>query len=120
MVVRSPNLLKPLGPTDVRQGMSGVSRMQHVAVGQVLNLLDGRTIRQPTKISRTCEAPPPYIPDNGYIESFNGRMRDELLNDKSASFGKSPGGVVGTSWRSTATQASPAPRDETDGLASNQ
>ena len=24
MVVRSPNLLKPLGPTDVRQGMSGV------------------------------------------------------------------------------------------------
>src|SRR5215467_268219 len=37
---------------------------------------------------------------------------------KSASFGKSPGGVVGTSWRSTATQASPAPRDETDGLAS--
>src|SRR5262245_55817938 len=65
LVVRSPNLLKPLGPTDVRQGMSGVSRMQHVAVGQVLNLLDGRTIRQPTKISRTCEAPPPYIPDNG-------------------------------------------------------
>jgi len=37
---------------------------------------------------------------------------------KSASFGKSPGGVVGTSWRSTAMQASPAPRDEMDGLAS--
>jgi len=32
------------------------------------------------KISRTCEAPPPYIPDNGYIESFNARLRDELLN----------------------------------------
>src|SRR5215510_1740328 len=37
---------------------------------------------------------------------------------KSASFGKSPGGVVGTSWRSTATRASQARRDETDGLAS--
>jgi putative transposase len=32
------------------------------------------------KIGRTCEAPPPYIPDNGYIESFNARLRDELLN----------------------------------------
>jgi hypothetical protein len=32
------------------------------------------------KISRTCKAPPPYIPDSGYIESFNARLRDELLD----------------------------------------
>jgi hypothetical protein len=52
LVVRSPNLLKPLGPTDVRQGMSGVSRIsQHVAVGQVLNLLSG------LKISSALEKP---------------------------------------------------------------
>jgi hypothetical protein len=37
--------LKPIGPTDVRQGTSGVSRTsQHVAVDQVLNLLNGLKI----------------------------------------------------------------------------
>ncbi|WP_365960515.1 integrase core domain-containing protein, partial [Mesorhizobium sp.] len=26
-------------------------------------------------------APRTTMPDNGYVESFNGRMRDELLNE---------------------------------------
>jgi hypothetical protein len=41
---------------------------------------DGRTIRQSTKISRTCEAPPPYIPDNGYAERLIGSIRRDCLD----------------------------------------
>jgi hypothetical protein len=38
---------------------------------------DGRTIRQSTKISRTCEAPAPYIPDNGLVERLMGSALHE-------------------------------------------
>ena len=41
---------------------------------------DGRTIRQSTKISRTCEAPPPYIPDNGLVERLIGSARHECTD----------------------------------------
>jgi hypothetical protein len=41
---------------------------------------DGRTIRQSTKISRTCEAPPPYIPDNGFAERLIGTIRRECVD----------------------------------------
>ena len=41
---------------------------------------DGRTIRQSTKISRTCEAPPPYIPDNGFAERLIGSIRREYVD----------------------------------------
>src|SRR6516225_9387926 len=48
--------------------------------------------------------------------SQHGRADAEKI--KSASFGKSLGGADGMWLRSTATRASQAPRDETDGLAS--
>ena len=41
---------------------------------------DGRTIRQSMKISRTCEAPPPYIPDNGFAERLIGSIRRECVD----------------------------------------
>ena len=41
---------------------------------------DGRTKRQSTKISRTCEAPPLYIPDNGYAERLIGSIRRECID----------------------------------------
>jgi len=32
------------------------------------------------KISRTCEAPPPYIPDNGLVERLIGSARHECTD----------------------------------------
>jgi hypothetical protein len=38
------------------------------------------TICQSTKISRTCEAPPPYKPDNGFAEGVVGWIRRDCVD----------------------------------------
>ena len=53
----------------------------------VPHVLDGRTIRQSTKISRTCEAPPPYIPHNCFAERLIGSIRRECV-DRVVALGK--------------------------------